>query len=70
MEVVDDVPIINFRNGIKVSEVPLDVVAEGLVRLLDDAAQIPSGFGTRTGCLVVPDEGAEEVLPAVDGAGW
>jgi len=50
MEVVDDVPVINLRNGITVSEVPLDVVAEGLIGLLDDAAQIPSGFGARAGC--------------------
>jgi len=50
MEVVDDVPVINLRNSITVSEVPLDVVAEGLVGLLDDAAQIPSGFGARAGC--------------------
>jgi len=69
MEVVDDVPVINLRNGITVSEVPLDVVAEGLVRLLDDVAQIPSGFGAQAGCLVVLDEGAAEGLPAVDGAG-
>jgi hypothetical protein len=38
VEVVDDIPVISFRNGITVSEVPLDVVAEGLVRLLHDAA--------------------------------
>ena len=38
VEVVDDIPVINFRNGITVSEVPLDVVVEGLVGLLDDAA--------------------------------
>ena len=37
VEVVDNVPIINLRNGITVSEVPLDVVAEGLVWLLFDA---------------------------------
>ena len=49
MDVVDDIPIINLRNGITVSEVPLDVVAEGLVRLLDDTCQIPSDFGTRAG---------------------
>ena len=69
MEVVDNVPVINLRNGIMVSKVPLDVVAEGLVRLLDDTGQIPSGFGTRAGCLVVLDEGIAELLPAVDGAG-
>ena len=69
MEVVDNIPIINLRNSIMVSEVPLDVVAEGLVWLLDDAGQIPSGFGTRAGCLVVLDEGAAKILPAVDGAG-
>ena len=69
MEVVDDVPVISFHNGITVSKVPLDVVAEGLVRLLFDAGQIPSGFGTRAGCLVVLDEGVAEILPAVDGAG-
>jgi hypothetical protein len=69
VEVVDNVPVINFHNGITVSEGHLDVVAEGLVGLLDDAAQIPSGFGTRTGCLVVLDKGTAEVLPAVDGAG-
>jgi len=69
MEVVDDVPVINLHNGITVSEVPLDVVAEGLVGLLDDAAQIPSGFGAQAGYLVVLDEGATEVLPIVDGAG-
>ena len=51
-----------------VSEVPLDVVAEGLVRLLDNACQIPSCFGTRAGCLVVLDEGTTEILPTVDGA--
>ena len=67
MEVVDNIPVVNLRNGITVSEVPLDVVAEGLVRLLDDAGQIPSGFGTRARCLVVLDEGAAEILPAVDG---
>ena len=67
MEVVDNVPVINLHNGITVSKVPLDVVAEGLVRLLDDAGQIPSGFGTRAGCLVVLDEGVAEILPAVDG---
>ena len=38
MEVVDNIPVISFRDGITVSEVPLDVVAEGLVRLLHDAA--------------------------------
>ena len=69
MEAVDNIPVINLRNGITVSEVPLDVVAEGLVRLLDDASQIPSGFGTRAGCLVVLDESIAEILPAVDGAG-
>jgi hypothetical protein len=69
IEVVDDVPIISFRNGITVSKIPLDIVAEGLVRLLLDAGQIPSGFGTRAGCLVVLDEGIAEILPAVDGAG-
>ena len=69
VEVVDDIPIISFRNGITVSKIPLDVVAEGLVRLLFDAGQIPSGFGTRAGCLVVLDEGVAEILPAVDGAG-
>ena len=68
MEVVDDVPVINLHNGITVSEVPLDVVTEGLVGLLDDAGQIPSGFGTWAGCLVVLDEGIAEILPAVDGA--
>jgi hypothetical protein len=68
MDVVDDVPVINLRNGIMVSEVPLDVVAEGLIGLLDDAAQIPSGFGAQTGCLVVLDETATVILPAVDGA--
>ena len=69
MEVVDNIPVINLCNGITVSEVPLDVVVEGLVRLLDGAGQIPSGFGTRAGCLVVLDEGVVEVLPAIDGAG-
>ena len=34
-----------------------------------DAGQIPSGFGTRAGCLVVLDEGIAEILPAIDGAG-
>ena len=68
IEVVDDVPVISFRNGITVSKVPLDVVAEGLIRLLHDTCQIPSGFGTRTGRLVVLDEGTAEILPIVDGA--
>ena len=68
VEVVDNIPIINLRNSIMVSEVPLDVVAEGLVGLLDDAGQIPSSFGTWAGCLVVLDEGTAEVLPAIDGA--
>ena len=70
MEVVDNIPVNNLRNSNTVSEVPLDVVAEGFVGLLDDAGQIPSGFGTRAGCLVVLDEGAAKILPAVDGAGW
>ena len=69
MEAVDNIPVINLRNGITVSEVPLDVVTEGLVGLLDDAGQIPSGFGTWAGCLVVLDEGTAEILPAVDRAG-
>ena len=60
MEVVDNIPVINLHNGITVSKVPLDVVAEGLVGLLDDTGQIPSGFGTRAGCLVVLDEGIAE----------
>ena len=68
MEVVDNVPIINLRNGIMVSKVPLDVVAEGLVGLLYDTCQIPYGFGTRAGRLVVLDEGTAEILPIVDGA--
>ena len=66
---LDHVPVINLCNGVTVSEVPLDVVTEGFVGLLDDAGQIPSGFGTRAGCLVVLDEGAAKILPAVDGAG-
>jgi hypothetical protein len=69
IEVVDDVPVVSFRNGIMISKIPLDIVVEGLVRLLLDAGQIPSGFGTRAGCLVVLDEGVAEILPAVDGAG-
>jgi len=69
VEVVDNVPVINLHNGITVSKVPLDVVAEGLVRLLDDAGQIPSGFGTRAGCLVVLDEGIAKILPSFDGTG-
>ena len=69
MEVVDDIPVINLCNSITVSEVPLDVVSEGLVRLLDDAGQIPSGFGTRAGCLVVLDEGIAKILPSFDGTG-
>ena len=68
MEVVDNIPIINLRNGITVSKVPLDVVVEGFIGLFDDAGQIPSGFGTRAGCLVVLDEGAAEILPTIDGA--
>ena len=69
MEVVDHVPVINLRNRVTVSKVPLDVVAEGFIGLLDDAGQIPSGFGTRAGCLLVLDEGTAEILPAVDGVG-
>ena len=38
VEVVDNVPVINLCNCIMVSKVPLDVIAEGLVGLLDDAA--------------------------------
>jgi hypothetical protein len=68
VEVVDDVPIINFRNAITASKIPLDVVAEGLIRLLHNTGQIPSGLGTRARCLVVLDEGAVEILPTVDGA--
>ena len=68
VEVVDDVPVISFRNGITVSEVPLDVVADGLVRLLHNTGQIPSGLGTRARCLVVLDECITEILPTVDGA--
>jgi len=67
-EVVDDVPVINLHNGITVSEVRFDVVTEGLIGLLDDTAQIPSGFGTRAGCLEILDEGIAQILPAVDGA--
>ena len=37
VEVVDNIPVINLRNGMAIIEVPLDVVAEGLVKLLDDA---------------------------------
>ena len=69
VEVVDDVPVISFRNGITVSKIPLDVVAEGLVRLLHDTGQIPSSSGTRARCLIVLDEGVAEILLAVDGAG-
>ena len=69
VEVVDGIPVISFCNGITISKIPLDVVAKGLVRLLFDSGQIPSGFGTRAGCLVVLDEGTAEILPAVDGAG-
>ena len=68
MKVVDDVPIINLNNSIMVNEVTLDVVTEGLARLLRDAVQIPSSFGTWASYLVVLDEGGAEVLPAVDGA--
>ena len=68
-EVVDHVPVINLRNGVMVSEVPHDVVMEGLRRLLCDAAQIPSGFGARASCLVVLDESGAVVLPAIDRAG-
>ena len=68
VEVVDDVPVISFRNRITVSKVPLDVVTEGLVRLMHNIGRIPSGLGTRARCLVVLDEGAAEILPTVDGA--
>ena len=49
VEVVDHIPVINLRNRVMVSNVPLDVVAQGLGGKLRDAAQIPSGFGTRAG---------------------
>jgi hypothetical protein len=68
VEVVNHVPVFNLYNGVMVSEVPHDVVMEGLRRLLCDAAQIPSGFGTQAGSLEVLDEGGVEVLPAIDGA--
>ena len=68
VEAVDNVPVISFCNGITVSKIPLDVVVEGLVRLLHDAGQILPGFGTRARCLIVLDEGVAEMLPAVDGA--
>ena len=69
VEVVDDVRVISFRNGITVSKIPLDVVAEGLVWSLFDAGQILFGFGTRAGCLVVLDESVAEILLAVDRQG-
>ena len=69
VEVVDNIPVINLCNRVMVSKVPLDVVTQGLGGNLRDAAQIPYGFGTRAGCLVVLDEGGAEVLPAVDQAG-
>ena len=69
MEVVDHIPIINLRNRVTVSKVPLDVVAQGLGGKLRDAAQIPSSFGTQVGCLVVLDEGGAEILPVADPAG-
>ena len=69
VEVVDDVPVISFRNVITVGKIPPDVVVEGLIRLLHDAGQIPSSFGAREGCLIVLDEGVAEILPTVDGAG-
>ena len=65
VEVVDHVPVINFRNRVTVSKVPFDVVTQGLGGALHDTAQIPSGFRARIGCLVVLDEGSAEVLPAV-----
>jgi hypothetical protein len=68
---VDDrhhLPVINLHNRVTISEVPFVVVMKGLIGLLGDTAQISSGFGTRTGCLEVVDEGGAEVLPAVDGA--
>jgi len=61
VEVVDHVPVINLRNCVTVSKVPLDVVTQGLGGKLRDAAQIPFGFGTRAGCLVVLYEGGVEV---------
>ena len=70
VEVVDHVPVISFRNCITVSKVPFDVIAQGLGRPLRDAAQIPSGFGARAGCLIVLDKGVAEVLPAVYLASW
>ena len=54
MEVVDNIPIISLCNGIMVSKVPLDVVAQGLGGKLGDTG------------LVVLDEGGAEVLLAVD----
>ena len=69
VEVVDHVPVINFRNCVTVSEVPFDIITQGLERLLRDAAHIPSGFGARAGCLVVLDEGGVDVLLAIDRAG-
>ena len=68
VEVVYHIPVINLRNRVTVSKVPLDVVMQGLGGKLRDVAQIPSGFGTRAGCLVVLDEGGAEVLPAVNRA--
>jgi hypothetical protein len=66
VEVVDHIPVINFRNCITVTKVPFDVITQGLGRPLHDAAQIPSGFGARASYLVVLDEGDTEVLQAID----
>ena len=69
VEVVDHIPVINLCNRVTVSKVPLDVVVQGLKGKLCDTAQIPSGFGTQAGCLVVLDEGGAEILPVADPAG-
>ena len=66
VKVLDHVPVINFRNHVTVRKVPLDVVGQGLGRLLSDAGKIPSGLGARTCCLVILVEGGAEVLPTVD----
>jgi hypothetical protein len=44
VEVVDSIPVINLCNCITVSEVPLDVVAEGLVGLLDDSCRFKAKY--------------------------
>ena len=68
-ECIDDIHVNDIREGVAYFGEPMDVILQGLTRLLLVALEVPRIPRTNIGPLEIPDEDPLEVRPVADAVG-